>query len=182
MFDFGSLFSSFASGVKGASSMQHLMVGLNAVQSLTQHSQQADAYSRTSAALDESLRNTLTAFDERKGEVNDKATQEKMERAKQAAKDSASQRLASGENAIGGPLAARLLRDIQFDAGHDVSMIEANRKSENKQIEREKSGARLKTQSEKNRLHKPSGLNTFLGIANSGLQIYSKTPKKSKEG
>lgn len=153
----------------GSTAMQHKQASMQAKMQTQMHQQnQANAIS--------SLADTYTTNGIRAGQEAQKASEDIVERRRQAMMQHATANVASGEAGVQGITVDRILGNILGNAGRDVSTIQRNQAWGAQQIGRENTAARTNAISRMNSTSpgiKPSGWATAFNIGAAATQAYT---------
>lgn len=105
---------------------------------------------KQAAATEEAAKNAAAADyvqqTEQQDQVNQQASLDQAQRAKQAMMDRASLRVAQGESGLSGISSAKEMGAVDFNEYYDMSVIESNRMNRIRQTEAEKNATRANAQ------------------------------------
>lgn len=149
-----------------------------AVMGYVEGSRQASAQD---AAIRQSWESTQQQFAVQRDEVNDQATSEMSERAREARIERARLQTIAAESGLGGLSNDRLESETFFTEGSDLAAIEGNRKRTQRQINANERGAYSDAQSKVNAVKRPSLIGAGLQIAGAGAD-FGTTMNKIKAG
>lgn len=126
--------------------------------------------------------NQALAIEEQQGQISKKATDEMQDRSQQAAVERGRLRAIQAESGLIGNSQDRIIGESYFNESTDIASIEANRKAEIQQSNRNLQGLAASTQSKLNSIKQPSYLGAGLQIgtqAATGYQQYKLSQKGS---
>lgn len=141
-----------------------LMLGLSIVSTLATLADTSQQASSNGDALIADANNQVAAIGEQQEQISKKATDEMQERSQQAAIERGRLRAIQAESGLIGNSQDRIIGESYFNETQDIASIEANRKNELTQSNRNLQGLGASTQSKLNSIKQPS----YLGA---GLQI-----------
>ena len=113
------------------------------------------------------------AFAAQRQEIQDTAETEISDRVRQAQIERGQLRVAQGESGLTGASHNRLERDVQFQAGADISRIQKNAENRTKASKREQAGARHRAKTNALQIRRPSIIGTGLQIAGAGVDYHN---------
>lgn len=141
-----------------------VMLGLSIVSTLATLADTAQQAEAAEDSLEAEAANQAQAIEEQQEQISKKATDEMQERSQQAAIERGRLRAIQAESGLIGNTQDRIIGESYFNESQDIASIEANRKNEITQSNRNLQGLGASTQSKLNSIKQPS----YLGA---GLQI-----------
>lgn len=136
------------------------------------YAQQQDAARRDSANIQAGYDLQTRQLMERYNQINQQASKDMGERAREARIEMARLRAVGAESGLGGLTQGRMERESAFLAGSDMATIESNRVNALAQSLSEGQGASLESKARLGAVNSPSGLGAGLQIANAGFSKY----------
>ena len=138
--------------------------------SYMQQSKQAD---RQEAAVNENYNQQMETYKVQQGQEQKSATDEMSARARQSMIESSRLKAVSGESGLAGHSIDRAQNESQFNLGTDLTSIENNRMSTQKQLYQNAMGIRGSANSQLAQIVHPSLIGTGLQIAGDAAGIAS---------
>ena len=148
-----------------------MMAGMAALQmgqsviSTNAQNEQAEA---SAAAANRAASYDYQQLAEQKGEVDQQAAQEKLQRQLQTAREHGRIAVAQGEAGVGGNSSLRVLNNALMQGSFDIGVIEANRGSKTRQIMAEVDSVHAKNVSRVNQAESNT-VSSGMGFLNAGL-------------
>jgi hypothetical protein len=131
--------------------------------------QQQQMANKQEAAVNANYAQQMESYKEQQVEVNKQAVDEMGVRQRQAMIESSRIKASSGESGLAGISTERTINESDFNLGTDITSIEGNRMSSQKQLYSNAKGIRAGSQTQMAQIQRPSLIGTGLQIAGGGL-------------
>ena len=128
---------------------------------------QAKAARAADAAAQADYQNKVAAMAEQTAQIEEAATEDVSDRARQQRREASSLRVAAGESGVGGLSVEGLIDDTRVQAGFDTARVEKNKQNQLDQTHRSLQGIRSQTVSKVNNIKLPNYVGTALQIGGS---------------
>jgi hypothetical protein len=156
-----------------------VLLGLSIVSTLATLADTAQQANANEDAINADANNQAKAIEEQQAQISKKATDEMQDRSQQAAIERGRLRAIQAESGLIGNTQDRIIGESYFNEATDIASIEANRKNEIAQSNRQLQGVATRTQSNLNSIKQPSylGAGLQIGTAAAGYRQQTKTTK-----
>jgi murein DD-endopeptidase MepM/ murein hydrolase activator NlpD len=156
-----------------------VLLGLSIVSTLATLADTAQQANANEDALIADANNQVEAIGEQQDQISKKAIDEKQDRSQQAAMERGRLRAIQAESGLIGNTQDRIIGESYFNESTDIASIEANRKNEIAQSNRQLQGVTTSTQSKLNSIKQPNylGAGLQIGTAVFGYKQQIKTTK-----